>query len=245
MAVYDPTRGAVTLRIVYDGLGTAGKTTNIRQIHAMFTLARQGDIFVPEEHAGRTLYFDWLELNVGYIDDLPLRCQVLTVPGQFAYVERRWALLRAPDAIVEVCDSTPAGVPRSRYAMRFVREMLLAGSCPDVPIVVQANKQDVAGALRGPELARELDLGPEVRVVEAVASTGEGVQATLLFALFEARERARAQIAAGGLDSLPRASVSAEEVHRQMRAIEDDGRSEEGALLVEKMLNSGAAGQSV
>lgn len=239
MAVFDPIRGTVTIRIVYDGLGTAGKTTNIRQIHSLFTLARQGDVVVPEEHRGRTLFFDWLELNAGFVDEHPLRCQVLTVPGQFAYAQRRWALLRNPDAIVEVCDSSPEGIERSRYAMRFLREMLADGSCPDVPLVVQANKQDIPGALNGPEMAAALGLGPEVRVVEAAASSGDGVRTTLVFALLAARDRARAQIARGGLDSLEKVSESAEEMYLRMRAVEDVGEPQEGSMLVERLLSEG------
>lgn len=239
MAFYDPSRGCVTLRIVYDGLGTAGKTTNVRKIYELFTLARQGDVVVPEEHRGRTLYFDWLELDAGFIDERRLRVQVLTVPGQFAYAQRRWSLLRTPDAVVEVCDSSPGAIERSRYALRFLRGMLAAGSCPDVPVVVQANKQDEPGSLRGPELALALGIGAEVRVVEAVASEGEGVRSTLLLALLDARERVRAQIAAGGIESLEWGSQSAEEVYLRMRAVEEDGGDEGGAMLVESLLAEG------
>ncbi len=202
MAFYDDARQAITLRIVYDGLGTAGKTTNIRQIHALFTLARCGDVFVPEEHRGRTLFFDWLELEVGFLDEHRLRCQILTVPGQFAYVQRRWHLLNAPDAIVAVCDSSPSGVTRARYAMRFLSAMLEAGSCPDVPLLIQANKQDLPGALGAADLARELGLAPDTRVIEAVASQGEGVRETFVRALLAARERVRVQLGLGGLGVL-------------------------------------------
>lgn len=239
MAIYDPSRRTVVLRIVYDGLGTAGKTTNIQQIYSLFTLARQGDVVVPEEHRGRTLYFDWLELDAGYLDEYRVRVQVLTVPGQFAYAQRRWTLLRSPDAIVEVCDSTPSTLDRSRYAVRFLKAMLAAGSCPDVPIIVQANKQDAPGALRAEELARALGLDPGARVVEAVASVGEGVRLTLVLALLAARERVRAQILERGIDSLERGAESAESLYLRMRAIEDDGVEQDGELLVERLLRGG------
>ncbi|MEZ4406985.1 MAG: ADP-ribosylation factor-like protein [Polyangiales bacterium] len=241
MAVYDPSRGAVTVRVVYDGLGTAGKTTNIRQIHALFTLARQGDVVVPEEHRGRTLFFDWLELDAGYVDEHRLRMQVLTVPGQFVYAPRRWALLRDPDAVVEVCDSSPAGVERSRYAMRFLRA-LLARQGSDVPVIVQANKQDVPGALSGEALRAALELDADARVVEATAHDGGGVRSTLVFALLAARERARAQIARVGVGGLPRVTESAEEIYARMRAVEEAGGLEEGAAIVESLLREDAAG---
>lgn len=239
MAIYDPSRRTVTLRIVYDGLGTAGKTTNIQQIFNLFTLARQGDVVVPEEYRGRTLFFDWLELDAGFLDEYRVRIQVITVPGQFAYAQRRWTLLRSPDAVVEVCDSTPAALSRSRYALRFLRGMLAAGDCPDVPIIVQANKQDAPDALDGEALARALELDPDVRVVEAVAREGDGVRATLVFALLAARERVRRQIDTLGIESLERGAESAEALYQRMREVEDGGLAQDGALLVERMLDEG------
>jgi signal recognition particle receptor subunit beta len=238
MAYFDPATRVVTVRIVYDGLGTAGKTTNVKQVHTLFTLARRGEVFVPQEHKGRTLYFDWLELEAGFVGEYRLRCQLLTVPGQFAYVQRRWDLLRTPDAIIEVCDSSPGGIVRSGYAMRFLRAMLAAGNCPDVPIIVQANKQDVPGALRAEELAAALSLDAGTRVVEAVASTGEGVRPTLIFALQAARERALRQIEAAGVEGLERQVDSAEAVYEKMRLVDDDPDAAlEGALLADTLLD--------
>ncbi|MFO0626024.1 MAG: GTPase domain-containing protein [Polyangiales bacterium] len=239
MAIYDPSRRTVILRIVYDGLGTAGKTTNIQQIFNLFTLARQGDVVVPEEYRGRTLYFDWLELDAGFLDEYRVRIQVITVPGQFAYAQRRWTLLRSPDAVVEVCDSTPEALSRSRYAVRFLQGMLAAGACPDVPIIVQANKQDAPDALNGEALAHALGLDPDVRVVEAVAREGTGVRATLVLALLAARERVRRQISAHGIESLEHGAESAEALYQRMREVEDGGLDQDGALLVERMLNEG------
>jgi signal recognition particle receptor subunit beta len=238
MAFYDPARDAVTLRIVYDGLGTAGKTTNIQQLHALFTLARAGDVIVPEERRGRTLYFDWLELETGFLDDLRLRCQVLTVPGQFAYVQRRWQLLKTPDAIVQVCDSSPEGLPRTRYALRFLHAMLDAGHCAGVPIIYQANKQDLPGALPPEELAVALGLPPSARVIGAAAPEGLGIRETFIFALQAARERAREALLTRGLDALERRSESAADVFQQMLSVEAaDAEQQEAALLADAVLS--------
>jgi len=238
LAFYDPVHQAITLRIVYDGLGTAGKTTNIQQIHALFALARCGDVFVPEEHRGRTLFFDWLELDVGFLDEHRLRCQVLTVPGQFAYVQRRWQLLHDPDAVVAVCDSSPGGLVRSRYAMRFLLAMLSSGHCPGVPLLLQANKQDLPGALRGIDLTSALGLPSSTRVVEAIASQGKGVRETFIFALQEAREQVRSSLALGGVAGLEQRSESAEQVYRQMLEVELSGEEQgEAALLVDSLLD--------
>lgn len=192
MAFYDPSTRTITLRIVYDGLGTAGKTTNVRQLHALYTLHRSGQVLAPEVVHGRTLYFDWLELATGTLDDeYMLRCQVLTVPGQFAHAPRRWNLLREPDAIVCVCDSTPQGLRRGRLGLAFMRELRTRGVCPDVPLIVQANKRDLAQAVSIERMRAELQLVADEPVVEAVASTGEGVRLTFMTALDLARQHVR------------------------------------------------------
>lgn len=236
MAFFDPDRSAITLRIVYDGLGTAGKTTNIQQLYKLFTLARSGEIIVPKEHRGRTLYFDWLEMNVGFVDEHPLRCQILTVPGQFAYVQRRWQILRTPDAIIQVCDSSPDGIPRTRYALRFLRAMLNAGQCPEVPVIYQANKQDIQGALAATELARELAIPSSAQIVNATAASGAGVRETFILALQAARENVRTILRKSGIAGLEKRTESAESIFQQMLAIEASDEEQEAALLADSIL---------
>jgi mutual gliding-motility protein MglA len=233
MAFFDPERRCLTLRLVYDGLGTAGKTTNVRQAHSLFTLARSGEVFAPVEEQGRTLFFDWLELEAGVVEDHPLRCQVLTVPGQFLYIQRRYELLRTADAVVLVCDSTPAGVVRSRYAFRFLRRMIDEGACPPVPIIVQANKQDLPDAMRAEALAAELGLEPGTRVIEASAMTGEGVRATLVYALQAARDELRAFLDAKGLAALPTRRETPQQVYEHLLRHEE---GDEGAELADAVI---------
>jgi signal recognition particle receptor subunit beta len=190
MAVLDPSSNTITLRIVYDGLGYAGKTTNVQKLYEANAIRRQSALITPELVRGRTAYFDWLELATGTLgDEYTLRCQVLTVPGQLDYAPRRWALLRNPDAIIAVCDSTPAGVTRAKLGMQFLRTLRSRGVCPDVPIVVQANKRDVEGAVPIDELREKLCLDADEDIVEAIASRGTGVQLTFIKALDKARTR--------------------------------------------------------
>lgn len=203
MPFYDAATRTITLRIVYDGLGTAGKTTNVQQLHALYTIHRNGPVVAPEVVHGRTAYFDWLELTTGTLDDkYALRCQVLTVPGQFAYAPRRWKLLSQPDAIVCVCDSTPQGLHRGRLGLEFLRELRARGVCPDVPLIVQANKRDLPDAVSLSRFRKELTLGADDPVVEAVANTGDGVRLTFMTALDHARRHVRAQLREGGIAAL-------------------------------------------
>lgn len=236
MATFDPNTGTITLRVVYDGLGMAGKTTNLRQLHELLSQARRGDLYIPEERRGRTLYFDWLEVEAGQFGDLRLRCQLLTVPGQFSYVQRRWHLLNAPDAIIAVVDSTPQGIVRARYALRFLQEAI-AGQSPPVPLIVQANKQDIEGALPGPEVRGILQLSEKTRVVEASAVQGAGVRATLVFALQGARERLLQLTQAGGVEALPVGTETAEQVYQQLLQQElSDAENQAGEVLADRVL---------
>jgi hypothetical protein len=236
MATFDPLSRTITLRIIYDGLGLAGKTTNLRQLHDLLADAHRGDLYIPEERRGRTLYFDWLEVEAGLFEDYRLRCQLLTVPGQFSYVQRRWHLLHAPDAIVAVVDSTPQGLVRARYALRFLEETI-AHHQPPIPLIIQANKQDAEGALPGEEVRQHLQLPPHLRLVEASALQGAGVRTTLVFALQGARERLRGVLQDGGVEALSTATETAEELyHKLLHQDLEDTDNKEGEKLADQVL---------
>lgn len=237
MAYFDAERGEVVLRVVYDGLATAGKTANLRALHAAFTARALGDLIVPAETAtGRTLFFDWLELSAGYVDDWPLRCQVLSVPGQLVFAERRFRLLCEIDAVILVSDSTPKGVDAARIAIVFLEQALRSSQQADVPIVVQANKQDLPDALAPSEIARRLDLDRDRPVIAATAITGEGVRETLLCALQQSRERARHILRQQGPTALSPRFESAERVHAALLAGDGDGDERAGAALEAALL---------
>lgn len=220
MACFDHELREIVLRIVYDGAATAGKTANLRSLHESFSARARGDFHVPEETAtGRTLYFDWLELHAGYVEDWPLRCQLLTVPGQLTLAERRFRLLRGIDAAVLVCDSSPAGVRAGRVAWVFLEKVLAATGNAETPILVQANKQDLPGALSPAEIEERLGVGR--RVLPASALSGDGVRETFLAALAAARERLRATLRDRGPEELPPHVESAEQVYTAMLAEEE------------------------
>lgn len=238
MAFYDPVHDTLILRVVYDGMGTAGKTTNIDRICEQFSAARDGDVYSPEVLRGRTLYFDWLELHAGRLEGRWLRCQVVTVPGQFAFAQRRWELLRSPDAIVAVCDSTPGALERSRVGLTMLGRSLAARGLRHCPVVIQANKQDLPGALPPEELAKTLELDPSYSIVPASAVTGTGVRKTLMTALHAATEPLRALLRAGGVGALPQLTESPEQLYERMKDGEDGAEMQEGALLADAVIHS-------
>lgn len=217
MATFDRETREIVLRIVYDGAATAGKTANLRSLHASFGHRAQGTLYTPAETGtGRTLYFDWLELMAGHVDEWPIRCQLVTVPGQFAFAERRYRLLRGIDAAVVVCESTPQGVLAARAAWTFLSGVLAAAGNERIPVVVQANKQDLPGALSPARIAALLALDPKHRVLPARALDGDGVRTTFLAALDAARDVVRAKLRIGGPESLGTPMESAEHLYDAM-----------------------------
>lgn len=229
MALYDAESGEIVVRIVYDGLGTAGKTTNLRMLHAAFVgRARSEVLGFGETRTGRTLYFDWLELSAGHIDETPLRCQVLSVPGQFAHAHRRFHLLREIDGAVLVCDSTERGVLAGTVAMDFLQRALVASGNTAAPIVLQANKQDLPGALSPEMVAAAMPVTPHA-VVPASATSSDGVRLTLLRALDLVRGSVRARLGGREAATLPPAGETAEALYAALDRV--DG-SEDDAQLV-------------
>lgn len=227
MARFDPKLEEIVLRIVYDGPATAGKSTSLRAIEAAYATRARGELFVPEETAtGRTLFFDWLELSAGTLDDWPLRVEIVSVPGQLALAERRYRLLRAADAAVFVCDSTPSGMRAAQVAWAFLVRAMRDAS---LPVVLQANKQDVPGAPDPEEVARRVGF-VGAAVIGASALDGEGVRLTLYRAIDLARGRLRASLGAASPRTLPIVTERAADLYAAMKDPDEGDPDFHGAL---------------
>ena len=216
MAMFDPQRGKVFVRVVYDGPAFAGKTTNLKQLCSFITRKRWGELYVPAESGGRTLFFDWLELDGGAIGSLPLSSQLLTVPGQSALRHRRRHLLRLADAVVFVCDSTPDGIGAAREMLSLLMPMCRRDGAADVPLVVQANKQDLAGACSLERVRAALRLDTDVAVAEAEAHHGIGVRETVVLAIRAAVAQVRERIVQDGTDALEGVPQEASDLYREL-----------------------------
>ncbi|MFO0619675.1 MAG: hypothetical protein U0414_44235 [Polyangiaceae bacterium] len=236
MARFDASTGEIVMRIVYDGPATAGKSTNLRGLHAAYTTQARSDVFAPEQtKSGRTRYFDWLLLGAGHLDDRALRVEVLTVPGQLAFASLRFRLLHGADAVVFVCDSTPAGLLAARVAWSFLWRTLAVIGASDLPIVLQANKQDLPSALEPCAVAREIRSSPTV-ALGAHAVDGDGIRVSFHRALDLARARLRAERGGRSLESLPPWSETPEELYAALQRIEGTAMSEQFESALERAL---------
>lgn len=215
MAVFDPELRRIILRVVYDGPGFAGKTTNIRRLHGFFTSLRRSEVFVPGEMEGRTQFFDLMSLDGGLVQGHALRCQLLTVPGQWELRLRRQAILERADVVVFVVESTPAGVEEAKPVFESLNELLSRPEIGARPVVLQANKQDLDGALSAEAVAALLGMDGGTSV-SARACDGMGVRETAVLAIRAAANRVQRVLLEQGVDALR-------------------GRAETGEALLERL----------
>lgn len=182
MAAFDQERGCLVARLVYDGPAHGGKTTNLQTICELVPAERRSEVYTPGAMKGRTMFFDWLELEAPRSVKTPLRYQLITVPGQRQRNYRRRPLVEMADVVVFVCDCSPERLAESTYTFGRL-ETFLARRGGTVPLIVQANKQDVDGALLPEEVREVLGLGADVPIVPSVAAGGVGVRETLTLAM--------------------------------------------------------------
>ncbi len=182
MASYDSARDCYVVRIVYDGPGFAGKTTNLQQVCRLISTKRRSEMYTPAELKGRTMFFDWLEVDAPPQGGAEIKMQLITVPGQVQRNYRRRPLVEMADVVVFVCDCTPQQFPDTMRTFARLRASMKKRDAP-LPLVVQANKQDHPSAVPEDRLRRRLKLDKTVPILPATSVEGKGVRETLVTAM--------------------------------------------------------------
>lgn len=173
-------RGEINLKIVYYGPALSGKTTNLQVLHERTPREHRTDLMSVNTEGERTLFFDFLQLEMGKIMGMTPKFKLYTVPGQSYYKASRRLVLQGVDGIVFVADSAPRRLVANMISWRSLIEHLDSYNIPlaSFPLVVQANKRDVENPLALPFLTGRLGAKGKP-MVEAVAMNGTGVTATL------------------------------------------------------------------
>jgi signal recognition particle receptor subunit beta len=180
MALVNTVNREIHCKIVYYGPGFGGKTTNVSQIHILVPSEAKGELLSIATETERTLFFDFLPLDLGEVEGYKVRFHVYTVPGQPLYERTRVAVLTGVDGVVFVADSARERFRENLQSMQEMTRILEALGRPldKTPLVIQYNKRDLPDAVPVPVL--EARLNPRaVPHVEAVASQGTGVLPTL------------------------------------------------------------------
>lgn len=180
MALFNYASKEITLKIVYYGPGLSGKTTNLQFLHSTLEPDRKGKLLSLATEADRTLFFDFMPVTFGRINDFSVRFQLYTVPGQIRYNATRKLVLKGADAVVFVADSQRDMREQNIESLQNMRENLAANNInPDeIPVVLQYNKRDLKNILSSEELDRDLKGDAQYERLLAVATNGTGVEDT-------------------------------------------------------------------
>jgi len=185
MAIINLKKKEVQAKIVYYGPGRGGKTTNLDYIYKKFRSRIQTEMVTIKTHGDRTLFFDFLPIEIGRIKGYDIRIQLYTVPGQVKYESTRRLVLRGVDGIVFVADSLSVRRKENILSLKSLAGNLASykKSISQIPLVFQYNKRDLLneGIPLLPVEWLEKDLNSKLRApsFEASALKGPNVVETM------------------------------------------------------------------
>ena len=180
MVLFNYATRELTAKIVYYGPGLCGKTTNLEFIHKSLPEKSRGKMLSLATQTDRTLFFDFLPIDLGSVKGMKTRVQLYTVPGQVFYDATRKLVLKGADGVVFVADSQREMFASNLESWENLKQNLLENGLDlnTIPMVVQMNKRDLPNVMPVKELNQKLnEVGAPY--YEAVAITGKGVQETL------------------------------------------------------------------
>lgn len=200
MAIIRRKADEIQLKIVYYGPGRCGKTTNLTMIHKAVGKRARGDLISITTAGDRTIFFDFLPMDLGSVRGMNMKISVYTVPGQVMYNATRKLVLRGADGVVFVADSQEALRKDNIESLQNLESNLLdtGGDLSNLPLVLQYNKRDLNGS--GPptmsieEMERELNPESKWRSFQASALYGHGVRETFKQICIETAEEIGRQI---------------------------------------------------
>jgi signal recognition particle receptor subunit beta len=181
MALFNYATRELSAKIVYYGPGLSGKTTNIEMVHRILRPDQKGRLISLPTETDRTLFFDFLPVDLGQIKGFKVRFHLYTVPGQVFYNATRRLVLQGVDGVVFVADSQADMEQSNVESLRNLVENLATygKKLEDLPFVLQYNKRDLRQIL--PVQKMNAQLNPRnVPVVEGIAKDGVGVSETLV-----------------------------------------------------------------
>ena len=170
----------INCKIVYYGPGLCGKTTNLQYIYDKTNPNAKGKLISLATETDRTLFFDFLPLELGTVRGFKTRFHLYTVPGQVFYDASRKLILKGVDGVIFVADSQVERMDANVEAIENLQINLKAQGYElmSIPYVLQLNKRDLPGVAPVDEMVRLLRRKSEP-VIEAIASKGNGVFETL------------------------------------------------------------------
>jgi len=187
MAFINKSAKEIQVKIVFYGPGRCGKTTNLLYVNQRMNAKFMGKMISIDTRGDKTLFFDFLPLQLGKIRGFNIRVQLYTVPGQVLYNESRKMVLKGVDGVVFVADSMEVQREANKESVQNLRDNLADDNLDldEMPLVIQLNKRDLEGSvipvLSQAVMSQDLNsmLKTAVPVIPASALQGSGVFETL------------------------------------------------------------------
>ena len=181
MVLFNYATKEITAKIVYYGPGLCGKTTNLQFIYDSLPSNNKSKMLSLATKTDRTLFFDFLPLDLGKIRGMRTKLQLYTVPGQVYYNSTRQLVLKGADGVVFVADSQDFALDANLESLQNLEDNLKRQGIriAEIPLVMQYNKRDLPNALPIADLEANVNKRLRVPSFESVATTGLGVEQTL------------------------------------------------------------------
>jgi hypothetical protein len=180
VSTVNPLAREISAKIVYYGPGLSGKTTTLQHVHRVSRPESRGELISLSTEGDRTLFFDFLPLELGTVRGFKTRFHLYTVPGQVFYDASRKLILKGVDGVIFVADSQ---VERMDANVESIENLMVnlksqGYDLLSIPYVLQLNKRDLPNVTSVDDMVRQLKRKDEP-VIEAVAPKGVGVFETL------------------------------------------------------------------
>jgi|GEM_PF-1737911 len=203
-------RREISCKLVFYGPGMSGKTTNLEVIHQKVPDENKGEMTSIATEGDRTLFFDFLPLDLGKVRGMTTKFQLYTVPGQIYYASTRKLVLQGADGVIFVADSGAGKIDENNESLLDLSNNLAEYGIDitEVPLVIQWNKRDLPNALPVEELEKKVNT-VGAKTIEAVAATGEGVMGTLKLAASLVLDRLNTPEEGGAAAAAPAAAPAA------------------------------------
>jgi signal recognition particle receptor subunit beta len=181
MVLFNYATKEITAKIVYYGPGLCGKTTNLQFIYDSLPSNSKSKMLSLATKTDRTLFFDFLPLDLGKIRGMRTKLQLYTVPGQVYYNSTRQLVLKGADGIVFVADSQDFALDANLESLQNLEDNLKRQGVRirEIPVVMQYNKRDLPNAMPVAEMDAEINKTLHGPSFGSVATTGIGVEETL------------------------------------------------------------------
>jgi len=172
----------INCKIVYYGPGLCGKTTNLQYIYDKSNPGSKGKLISLATETDRTLFFDFLPLDLGTVRGFKTRFHLYTVPGQVFYDASRKLILKGVDGVIFVADSQVERMDANVEAIDNLKANLSTQGyeLTKIPYILQLNKRDLPNVVPVEEMKSQLQQkNPNEPMIEACAAKGTGVFETL------------------------------------------------------------------